>query len=302
MKEIPHVKEERKVIRFPDDSSAKLVLFSTDEIGYDSPVVIIIPALGVGAYYYEEFARYLARERAWIVALTEHRGMGSSSERPNKSEWGYYTIISVELPTYLETVIDIYPSNQIFLLGHSLGGKLNVLFLSYLLQTSNTMLYEKITGTIQVASPNLYYQVYGFQILILTAFIYFYCLLFGYYDGKWFGFGGCQSKDMMYDWASIVITGKWKLRGCPYDLDEGLKTVDKPLLFVTLGNDYYAPPRTVEALAGKCGGKTKVMCLSKEQLGKEYEAFTDKLMHFRWAKYPAKLTDQIHDWIKQDAK
>eukprot|EP01103_Thecamoeba_quadrilineata_P017643 TRINITY_DN634_c0_g1_i1.p1 TRINITY_DN634_c0_g1~~TRINITY_DN634_c0_g1_i1.p1 ORF type:complete len:253 (-),score=39.33 TRINITY_DN634_c0_g1_i1:32-790(-) len=247
-------------------------------------------------------SRQLVRNKGWIVALTEHRGMGSSSERPNKnSDWGYYKLISVEMPAYLQTVVSFYPENKIYLLGHSLGGQLNTLFLSHLLLTANRELYDRISGSIQVGSPNLYYRIYSFRILIYSFLMMIYIFLFGYYDGKLFGFGGVQPKMMMYDWMSIVHHGKWTINGSSHDLDGGLKNIDKRMLFITLGKDYYAPPRTVQGFMEKCRPEnSSLLLLNKEDLGPEFVNYTPKLLHFRWVKNPTKLADYIEAWMHQE--
>jgi alpha-beta hydrolase superfamily lysophospholipase len=69
-------------------------------------------------------------------------GLGSSSVRPAKGklgDWGYFVMIRDDVAMVIEKTVQMFPDSKIVLAGHSLGGHLHALFLSYLTKTKGTL-------------------------------------------------------------------------------------------------------------------------------------------------------------------
>lgn len=116
------------------------------------PVVVLVPGLGVPGEYYGYFARLLS-ERGFDVAITELRGNGASTPKPDSSStYGYHELVSVDFPAMFEVVRDRFPDSTPYLLGHSMGGQLGVMYAA--------RIRGRLGGLILIASGTPYYRGY----------------------------------------------------------------------------------------------------------------------------------------------
>lgn len=100
----------------------------------DTPVFVVHPALGTPGGYYHHLAEGISKEIGFHVVVAEIRGNGTSSEIPShKTDWGYWDLIDKDVETHMEKVLEYFPKNPLFLVGHSLGGQLQGLYTSKLL-------------------------------------------------------------------------------------------------------------------------------------------------------------------------
>ncbi|MEP4525629.1 MAG: alpha/beta hydrolase, partial [Alloalcanivorax venustensis] len=68
----------------------------------DKPVMVLLPALGVAARFYDKLAATLT-ESGLNVAVMEQRGQGDSALRPGRRHnWGFAEVLDNDLPALLE--------------------------------------------------------------------------------------------------------------------------------------------------------------------------------------------------------
>ncbi|MEN8122491.1 MAG: alpha/beta fold hydrolase [Bacteroidota bacterium] len=248
----------------------------------NAAVIIIMPALGVKAQYYEPLALTL-KEAGYIAVTVDLRGTGKSSINPKKRNFGYHEMLSFDWPVVLEKVNKHFPNNKLYLLGHSLGGQLNVLYASQHQQL--------ISGLILVASCSVYFRGWKFPlnigVLLATQTARFLVKILGYFPGKKVGFAGTEAKNVMLDWAYNARTGKYKLLNSDANFENDIKGIDLPVLAVSFAADKLAPENAVKILTAKME-KTSV---------NHYHFESCNLDHFSWVKRNKRVVDKIHQWL-----
>jgi len=254
------------------------------------PVIICFPAMGVGAKYYRTLAHCLA-EKGLIVVTTDLRGIGSSSIRASKrSNFGYFEMIHYDCPTIIKTVKDKYPESKLFILGHSLGGQLSSLYLSYQKE------YE-ISGLILVTVNSVYYKGYGFpdglKVLVGTNLAYLISLCLGYFPGRIFGFGGIEAKNVIRDWSRQGRTGVYEILNGSFNYESLLAELTLPVISISLEHDFFAPFGAAQHLVDKMeNAKVKRIHMQPEEHGLKNK------FHFSWAKKPDFIVSLIMEWMK----
>ena len=199
MSNVQEIVEETMKVFTEDGVSSTITVFGPQ--GESSlPVIICFPAMGVNAEYYRTLAK-----NGMIVVTADLRGIGSSSVWASKqNNFGYFEMIHYDWSAVIKAAKNKFPENKLFLLGHSLGGQLSSLYLSHQRD------YE-IAGLILVTVNSVYYKGYGFpdglKVLVGTNLAYLISLFFGYFQGRTFGFGGLEAKNVIRDWSRQGRTG-----------------------------------------------------------------------------------------------
>ena len=252
----------------------------------NAPVIIIMPALGVKAWVYEKFALAL-QKLSYIVVTVDLRGNDKSSVKVSKkTNFGYQEMITYDWPAVIEKVNKHFPKNKIYLLGHSLGGQLNVLY--------SSQHQQLISGLILVASCTVYYKAWRFPynigVLLGTQAANLLVKVLGYFPGKKVGFAGKEAKNLILDWSYNARTGKYKIKNSKIDFEKDIKNINLPVLAISFKNDKLAPKKAVEALTDK-------MINSKIT---HYHCNTDNcnLDHFNWVNEYDLVINHIENWIK----
>ncbi len=248
----------------------------------NASIVIIMPALGVKAQYYEPLALAL-KEMGYIAVTADLRGTGKSSIKAQKRNFGYHEMISFDWPVILDKVNKHFPNNKIYLLGHSLGGQLNVLFASQHQQL--------ISGLILAASCSVYYKSWKFPlnlgVLFGTQTARLLVKLLGYFPGKKVGFAGTEAKNVILDWAYNARTGKYKPLNNNVDFETDFKNIKIPVLAVSFEADKLAPQKAVRNLTGKMKNASVY-----------HHHFNNNLDHFSWVKENTVVVEKIHSWLR----
>jgi predicted alpha/beta hydrolase len=251
-------------------------------------VVLIMPAMGVDARYYEPLAIELAR-RGYAVARAELRGHGASPVRAGRRlDFGYRELSEHAVPALVSAVAERWPSLPRVILGHSLGGQIASLYAS--------LPIASITGLVLVASGSVDHRgwppgqqrrvLFGTQLYALIA------RTLGFFPGDLLGFAGREPKSQILDWAHNARTGRWQLRGSERDWEAALAEVALPVLAVSLDRDDYAPHGAVDRQVAKLAGA------SVERLRlTQADTPPELLHHFRWARTPAPLVEQLDPWL-----
>ncbi|MGQ4597012.1 alpha/beta fold hydrolase [Nocardia sp. R6R-6] len=248
------------------------------------PVVVIMPGLGVPAGYYELFAAGLAA-RGFDVAVGELRGNGDSRPKPSSaSTFGYHELVSVDFPAIFEVVRDRFPDSTPYLLGHSMGGQLGVMYAA--------RIRGRLGGLILVASGTPYYRRYrglsGPGMLVGTAAVSLTANLAGFWPGDRISMGfGRQSKVLISDWARLARTGRFVPVGADIDYEERIARLKLPVLSITMTGDELTPPGSAEHLLDKLPNAEVTRWRQPEALG-----------HNGWIQQYTSTVDQIEKWLR----
>lgn len=251
-------------------------------------IALMLPALGVSSRYYERFARRLATGGLTTVTV-DLRGQGESLPVPRRGdEHGYMDIVETDLPRIIAEVANQFPGQSIWLVGHSLGGQLALVF--------GGLNPKIIAGIAVIATGSAWYG--GFtgkrrvRNLFLSQLVALISLSTGLWRGDVLGFGGMQSSVLMRDWARQVKTGQYTAHGSKVDYEYGLAQVVTPVLLVDVEGDTLAPPGCIDHLVSKIPratferwNYTRVMAASH------------RLTHFSWARHSPGLAEHVAAWV-----
>jgi predicted alpha/beta hydrolase len=253
-------------------------------------VVVVLPAMGVSASYYEPLAHALNNEGIDCV-LADWRGHGSSRQRASRKEnFDYHTLVNTDIDAVINWTRKRYPQLPLITLGHSLGGQLSLLYAA--------THARRVDGAILVASGSVFFRAYPFphdiKVFFATQFFALIAKLVGYFPGNRIGFGGREARGVMADWASQARWGKYRLGKSVDDVEAELAKLSLPVLGVSIENDIMAPPGALAHLTGKLANAT----VTRRHLAKS-TAHPDAADHFRWAREPAFVMDALLPWLAQ---
>ncbi|TCP50936.1 putative alpha/beta hydrolase [Tamaricihabitans halophyticus] len=271
---------ETLVVDRADGSTAQLIVHRATELA--APTVLVIPAMGVQARWYDRLLAEL-NDAGYHAAVTELRGHeAEGAHRPGwRTDWGY-----LDLAHDLDAAVTVLGEHQLpapYLLGHSLG--------AHLALVCAARRPAAVSGLAAVAAGSVYWRLWSLRHLALTQSVALLAALMGHLPGGRIGFGGDEARTQMRDWARFARTGRLELGRPRHDFTAELAAVDLPLLAVSLAGDRLAPPRSVDGLAALLPRAP----LTRIHLGRTDDAReTD---HLRWARQPARVVATLTDWL-----
>jgi predicted alpha/beta hydrolase len=244
-----------------------------------SPVAVVLPALGIPASYYTPFAELL-QAAGCATVLVDLWGQGRSMPRLTAGpSFGYWELVQRDIPVVIETVLKWFPSQPVYLLGHSIGGQLAA---GYVIRPAS-----HVAALILVAAGTPYYRRYSLLRALWVLAATHGIALCATVWGHWPGFNGRQSRMLLWDWARFARTGRNP--GMPAGaVDAG----GLPVLAVSVEGDHYAPPSAVDHLCSLLTGAE----LTRQHLTELDSRYP--LNHFRWARSAGPLVSLIMDWLK----
>jgi len=277
-------------IQLPGGTVTPVRLFPGPEHEHESRrdtsriVVVIVPGLGVPGGYYDALADALTA-RGFDAAICELRGQGDSRPRPDAdSTHGYHELVSVDFPAMFEVVRERFPDSTPYLLGHSMGGQLGVLYAS--------RIRGRLGGLILVASGTPYYRHYsgarGPGLLFGSAAMSITASVAGFWPGDRFGVGGLgrQSRVLISDWARLARTGRFDPDGADVDYEQRLSTLALPVLSVTVGDDDLTPVASARHLLDKLPAAEVTTWHLDRPLG-----------HNGWIRDNTEIADRVAAWL-----
>lgn len=278
-------------ISFQDNTHTRINIYENRSTSSDpaGPLFLILPALGVRSDFYINLAFSMVNY-GWNAVTLDWRGSGTSSVQVNRhSRFGFHEILSIDLPKIIREIKKIFPSNPLYIIGHSLGGQLALLYTS--------LHDQQVDGIILLTCGSNYYKNLKFPQdlirLINYRLIKMFTSIFGYFPGNRLGFAGKESKNMIIDWLRESLTGKYKIINSPHDFEILLKTIDVPVLFMTLAGDKYVTAECACFLAEKLS-QAKVSNLELTAADYKLPQFT----HFNWKKTPGPIVKTIGTWLE----
>ncbi|MBO0820151.1 MAG: alpha/beta fold hydrolase [Nocardiopsaceae bacterium] len=260
-----------------------------------SPVVVILPAMGVSARFYLPLVRALHGAGLGAVT-TDLRGHGESTPPVSRgSRFGYREMAGADLTAVFAAVADRFPSAPVVVLGHSLGGQLALLHLARHYPAASGG--PRISGVILVASGSAWHGGFagwhGPRNLVVSQLFGLTARVIGYWPGDLLGFGGRQSRGVMRDWARQARTGRYLLPGGG-DYESALRALRLPVLAIDVEGDDLAPPGAVSHLCGKIpNARLRRRSYARADADGRY------LGHFRWVRYHQGLVPVLSEWIGQ---
>lgn len=242
-------------------------------------VIVIFPAMGVPAKFYNRMARNLNTQGIAVV-VSELRGVGSSSLRAARdTDFGYRELLTQDFPLAEQYAREQYPQAERSFLGHSLGGQLGCAYLS--------LHPEAASRLFLIASCNTGARGFGNGVLgvfprvgmrSLGRFMRTYSIVRGYFPGQRFGFAGRESRGVVQDWAYTVRTCNYRMRGPIHDFEPEFARFKGQVIACPVEGDSYAPRSAVELLTAKMtGAQVRWHPVTAAEFG-------PGLDHFNWAK------------------
>lgn len=251
--------------------------------------VLVMPAMGVEARYYEQLAEQLIFS-GFAVARAELRGHGASPVRAGRGiDFGYRELAEHSMPALVEAVRERWPELPVIVLGHSLGGQVATLYAS--------LPEAEIDGLVLVASGSVHHRGWPsgkqLRVLVGTQLYAMIARTCGFFPGEKVGFAGREPRKQMLDWAHNARTGRWRLQGSERDWDRALARVSLPVLAMSLDGDEFAPHGAVDRQLAKLES-AKI-----ERVRFERDSSPPELLHhFRWAKQPQPIVESLVRWFE----
>jgi len=257
------------------------------DIEQSQTIVLIIPAMGAPARLYTQLYNGMI-QAGTSAAIMNLRGGGRLEKKllTKNNNFGYTELLE-DIDTVFEFFAGRYPSKDIVILGHSLGGQLGCLY--------NCHKNPRLKATIVVAGGNVGYHSWTGTERIKTCFVtQFFGLLsmiLGWFPGKKIGFGGNQPKNIMIDWSRNARTGRYVLTNQKMDYEKQSQKVLSLFLGIVIDTDFFAPYASTISLLDKFPqSNTKVVTLKTEAFK------TISPDHFRWLKEPGPVIDTFVSW------
>ena len=278
-------KEQTTTIQLKNNTSLDITIFKAKVS--NAPVLIIYPAFGVVAAYYQRFATQLSEKGITVVTVDLH-GHGLSSVRPSKqNNYGFLEMLE-DLKAVSDYLRQATPQSKVYILGHSLGG-----------QTASLAVAKypnKFAGLATIGSPNVYFKgwsgVHYYRRKILVGLLPIFGRIISFLPMVKIG-GYYTTPKQIKEWGYTGKTGKFKVIGDNLDYEKAMKAVTIPVLAIDIEGDLMAPQKAIFNLYQKFKNTS---ALSTYTLTKV--ATSSKLSHINWPHRATNLMVQIiHDWV-----
>lgn len=249
--------------------------------------VLVLPALGTRASYYEAFGAAL-QERGLQVALFEPRGHGESALRPSRqSDWGFREWLTHDMPAAIAHLKALSPEAPLYLCGHSIGGHLSAAL--------SALAPQSFDGIALIACGSPHFELYDpktrRQIRFLTRIMPALHLAYGYFPGDRVGFAGREARTLMRDWRVLARENRYAAQGIDEDLEAGIAKFSGPVLNVRMSEDPLASEAAVRAVSERFrSARHASHVLDAEALGGRAD-------HYGWCKRPAAVVRLLAGWI-----
>jgi predicted alpha/beta hydrolase len=252
--------------------------------------VLVLPALGTRAKYYERFAAEL-HAQGRTAAVMELRGHGHSELRASRrTDWGFRELLEEDIPAAIEHLRSASPRAAVYLCGHSLGGHLGVAL--------SALAPDSFRGLALVACGTPWYAVYHgrdrLQLRIVLALMPLLHAVCGYFPGQRIGFGGREARTLMCDWRELATANRYRAAGVARDLEAGIAAYAGPVLALRMAEDRLAPEAAVTAVTARFRNAR----LSEQVLVSAAQGA--RADHYGWCRQPRAAAARVGAWIDAD--
>ncbi|CAM3248853.1 alpha/beta fold hydrolase [Nocardioides dubius] len=236
-----------------------------------TPVVLIAPAMGIGARFYRPLVETFS-ERGWTAIALPRRGFELDHPPASRAhDWSYQDEID-EIARAVAAQRAAEPERPVLVLGHSLGGQMAV---------GHALNEPPADGLITIGTSLPYHRDFPFNgphlVLMAGLIVPALTAAFGYLPKP--AFGGPGAKTLMREWARMVLTAR-----PPYPVRGSVTT---PSLVISLDGDTYAPRDAVDAFV------ERLFTPSTSTRLHVTEQPTD---HVGWVRSPGAVVDGVVAW------
>ena len=252
-----------------------------------STAVIILPAMGVAARFYQPLAEAM-RVAGLEVKLYEQPGHG---ERQVKAGWGnnasYLTMVD-EVTLQIQSLRK-QGFGQVILFGHSLGGHISLAL--------SAVHADLVDGIVLIASGTPWYGAMSGKLAKrakwLTRLMPLMLNMLGYYPGDKLGFGGREFRGVMRDWLQLARYNRLRVAGLG-DCEPLLQGFDKPVLSLGYECDTFGPLYSRQLLLDKLPSAQQTFVTL------DGSRFQNKNSHFEFARQPDSVVEQLLIWLNKN--
>lgn len=262
------------VLERAEGTSYAVTLVRATDPAPAAPVVVVAPAMGMKARYYEVLLDALAAAGVH-AAVAEQRGHEASGGRvPGRSyDFGYADLVD-DLDRAIDAVRAELPDAPVVVLGHSLGGQIAALLAA--------RRADSLAGLVLVASGTPHWRDYSRRLLFAAYAFPLVARVVGHFPGAQLRFAGREARGLMHDWGHLARTGR-------FVTDEpGLAEVSLPVLSISIEDDWLGPVSSIDGLVAKLPRATVTRVHVDE----------DGIDHFRWARQTEPVVPLVTDWLR----
>jgi predicted alpha/beta hydrolase len=285
-------------IAAPDHTEASRVnpndqMTAADRDAADGPALLLLPAMGVAARFYDPLAIELERVCGAAVIPLDLPGQGESPVQARSVDYGYREVVESLIPDAIRRATVRYPRRPLYLVGHSLGGQLAVVAAA---QTARWL-----NGLVLIAAGTAHWRSWPkgtrWRAAAVVHAIRTAAWLLPWYPGRLLGFGGEQARRFMSDWSFNATTGRYRLAGSartPGEIELALGAVRLPVLSIAVRGDAIAPNGAeLELLA-----KLPRACVERQAID-GVPGDGPWRRHFSWVRAPGEAAAATAAWLER---
>lgn len=248
--------------------------------------LILLPAMGVPARYYDPFAEQLL-ERG--VALIRANFLANQVARdPLRPIDGFAALIEECMPTIFQALHSYQPEAKPVIVGHSLGGQLGLVAAAR---------FAPETPVVLIASGSAWYLTFDgarrWLYRIGSQAIHGIARMIGHWPGDVLRFGGRQPLALIRDWSRVVQTGRYHAATGTFDYEAELFRFRGDVLTIDVTGDVLATPASTRALLAKSPA-ARVEQRSYAPL----RGAAKPGAHFTWVRDHSELASLIVAWAR----
>ncbi|GAB4587110.1 alpha/beta hydrolase family protein [Nocardia sp. IFM 10818] len=252
-----------------------------------APVLLVLPAIAMKAKFYLPIAKSL-HAAGLSAATVDLRAQGESAPPLGEApDYGYRQMLEADLPAILDAVRARFPEAPVYLLGHSLGGQLSLLY--------GSAHPDRLAGIITIATGVVYWRAFELKRRLGVLYGSQYVRIVSNIKGYWPGgkvMGGPMAGGVMIDWSRHALTGDYRPAGSKLRYDRLLRALPLRTLMISFDTDPLGPESTVDHLARRLKSAT----LTRWHFGPGSDI--KNLDHFAWIKDSPALGAKIAEWVR----
>lgn len=230
------------------DGAQTAPVYVPNDASLHAPLVVIAPALGIRAGYYEHLCKALANAGMFACAV-DSPGHGQSPARPSRgSDWGYAELCA-HFASATRALKAARPGAPAILVGHSIGGQA-----ALMLTGEDPGLAD---GVMVVASGAPYWRAWqgaeSVRILASITLCEVLARTLGFFPGKRVGFGGTEARRLIVEWAQVSRSGSYDVAG--FEGGALLRKPGPPVQAICLRGDDWAPRAAMTHVLDQMSGR-----------------------------------------------